>query len=86
MDGSRSFRSAEASGRIGTIDWDRGVCRERASEGSRAPVRKGTSGGHDFLEDFGDTREKFFGRFWVIRQYRGIWKGGDDRLGQGDPQ
>ena len=31
-----SFGSREASGRVETIDWDRGIARKRASEGSGA--------------------------------------------------
>ena len=35
------FGIAGASGRAGTIDWDRGTHRKQASEGSGAPIRAG---------------------------------------------
>ena len=44
MDDFRSFGKTEASGRVGTIDWDRGIHRKRAPEGSGAP---GGRGGND---------------------------------------
>ena len=36
-----AFGCAGASGRTGTIDWDRGICRTRASERCGAPVGRG---------------------------------------------
>ena len=40
-----------------------GMRKEKTSEGSRSAVSSRTSGGSDFFDDFGDTREKFF---WTI--------------------
>ena len=43
LDSFGSSGGAEASGSVGIIDWDRRVCRKRASDGFVAPVGAGAS-------------------------------------------
>ena len=55
MDDIRTFGSAEASGRVETIDWDKEIRRKRASEGSGVPVGAGASDGSIFRTTLGTT-------------------------------
>ena len=63
MDGFRSFGSAEASGRVGTIDWDGGIRRKRPSEGSGAPIRAEASSGSIFGTTLGTLGRGFLDDF-----------------------
>ena len=54
-----SFGNAEASGRVGTIDWDRGTRRKRVSEGSGASVRASASDGSIFGRRWGPPEQVF---------------------------
>ena len=58
-----SFGSREASGRVETIDWDRGIGRKRTSEGSGTLVWVRSSDGSIFRTTLGTLGRGFFGNF-----------------------
>ena len=63
MDDIRTFGSAEASGRVETIDWDREIRRKRAPEGSGAPVGAGASDRSTFRTTLGTLGRGFLDGF-----------------------
>ena len=82
MDDLRSFSSAEASGRVETIDWDKEIRRKRASEGSGAPVGTGASDRSTFRTTLGTLGRGFldgFGSFGGAEASGSVGTTGRDR-------